>query len=442
MCRVRFGLTGIYFDTLEPSRPREEFFQPLIVAIPPVAQNRQEQRIVGLEGIDGEEIKGKTVNATGNSINDDDDTVKTPIHLSLLLSRNKECCHFVESAQTNQQSAGSEVVRDFSPSSSSPSSSPQSSDEDYVHKPANKKVGVQASKLPKTVYSRTTQTCKDRAPTKHIYTTYRKPIKPPAKRVRFAMDVQKRTIPSDDARDTSSSNSSDDSYTDPPSPTEPYDAFAGYYRAPAASRFRHENGQIGGPRMRFPEKGGGDADGADGFLDSEDGSEIDVQDLSVKGSPPRTVPAVARSRESNRVRDQSQLAAGELKSNIEDGLHLEQSQVNQNRLVLPLPSGGHLRYPKLRSGKTLPEPIFVVRSRFHSDAKEKGGPAGILGGGDHGRGILKNQDKDMKASPPHITGLKAPRKKKTPKRRPLSLSDELNGGVRFDEDVGLLIRDV
>ena len=41
MCRVRFGLTGIYFDSLEPSRPRADFFQPLTASVPPVAHIQQ-----------------------------------------------------------------------------------------------------------------------------------------------------------------------------------------------------------------------------------------------------------------------------------------------------------------------------------------------------------------------------------------------------------------
>ena len=65
MCRVRFGLTGIYFDSLEPSRPRGESFQPLTASIPPVAHNRQVDAVLDL--IDCEEFKEEVVSRNGGS---------------------------------------------------------------------------------------------------------------------------------------------------------------------------------------------------------------------------------------------------------------------------------------------------------------------------------------------------------------------------------------
>ena len=469
MCRVRFGLTGVYFDSLEPSRPREEVFQPLIAAIPPVAQNKQGDVVP--EAIDGGAIKEKVVTATGTPKNDEDGTTKTPRDSSLSSSRDEEGCRLAKKAKTNHASVGSKRVRDSSlssspssvslSSSSSSASSPPSSDEDQVHKSANSKISVQASKRPKPVNSRTTQKCNDKSFKTHTSIPPGGLTKAPAaKRVRFAMDVQKRNTPSDDASDTSSSHSSDDSYTDPPSPTEPYDAFAGYYRTPGASRSHHIDGRTAGSRMRFPAAAEINTDGADGFLDSEDGSEVDVQGLPVKERPPRTVRAVgksqirdqrhhlnistppARSKHSGRVMDQSRIMAGGLESNVDSGLHLEQSQEGQKKPVSPLQSGGQLRYPKLRSGKNLLEPIFVVRPNFLSDTKKKGMPADMLSSSGYSRGISKNGHEGAKTPPPRPTRVKAPKKNKTTKYRAPSVSDDCKRDAEFDEDLGLRIRDV
>ena len=417
MCRVRFGLTGIHFDSLEPSRPREEFLQPLIAAVPSV------------RGKQGEVVPEAIV---GGAIREENDR----------LVRNTR----------KDTSIGSKRVRDlFSSvsSSSSPASvsSPPSSDDDRVHQSANSKKIFRGQK---PVNSRTTQKGNEDS------TFFRRPSKaPPTKRVRFAMDVQEEV---DDASNTSSSHSSDDSYTDPPSPIgEPYDAFAGYYRTPGASRSHGANGRIAGSRMRFSPDEEINTDAADGFLDSEDGSEVDVQGLSVKGRPPRTVRAagkgdqrrrqnastpLARSKRSGRVLDQSRVMASGLKSNIDGELNLEQSHVSQERPVSPLRSGSKLRSPKLPSGKNLPEPIFVLRPRFLSDAKEKGKPANVLNSGGCNRDISKNPHEGMKALPSRPAQVKYPKKKKTPKYQPPSVGDDLRSDAEFDADLGLLIRDV
>ncbi len=268
------------------------------------------------------------------------------------------------------------------------------------------------------------------------------------------MDVQERNIPSDGASDTSSSHSSDDSYTDPPSPTEPYDAFAGYYRTPGASISHRIDGRIAGSRTHFPAAEETDTDGADNFLDGEDGSEVDVQGLPVKRRPPKTVRAarkgraldqrhhlsiptpLTRSKHSGRVMDQSRVMAGELESKIDGGLHLEQSHRGKEQSVSPLQLGGQLRYPKLRSGKNYPEPVFVIRPSSLSNAKKKGTLADTL---NSSRGISKN---GHEGTPPQPTRVKAPKKDKTTKYRAPSVSDDLKRDAEFDEDLGLLVRDV
>lgn len=457
MCRVRFGLTGVYFDSLEPSRPREDFFQPLIVAIPPVAQNKQADTVP--KTIDSES-EGKQVTATRIPKNNEDGIIINPSDSSSSPSssssifRDEQGRRLAGKKKTNHATVGSKRVRNSSVSSSSSTSSPPSSDEDQDHLSSNTKTNLQAAK---PVRSHTTQKYNNKPSKTHVSTSLRVLTKhPPAKRVRFAMDVQEKTIPSDDVSETSSSHSSNDSYTDPPSPTEPYDAFAGYYRAPGASGSRRMNGRVVGSRMQFPAEEYMDTDDADGFPGSEDGSEVDIQGLPIKGRPPRTAQAgrqslnqrnhqnsstpLARSKHSGKK--ESRVTAGGLESNVDGGLHSEQSHASQKESVSPLRSGGHLRYPRLRSGKVLPEPIFVVRPRFLSDTKEIGKPAHILSSSGYSRGFSKNEHEGTKAPPPRLARVNAAKKNKTPKYHIPSVSEDLAEDAEFDKDLGLLVRDV
>lgn len=454
MCRVRFGLTGIFFDSLEPSRPREEFCQPLIASIPPVAQKKQGRTIP--EAIDGEEIEGKLV--TPISDNDQDGTTKNLSDASLP-TNDEEDCRLVKNAKPDQATVGSKRVRNsVSPSSSSPSSvsslspasSPPSSDEDQVQNSANGKSNVHA---PKSINSQTTQERNNKHSKRHNSTTLGTPTKaPPAKRVRFAMDVQECSMSGDDAGCTSSSHSSDDSYTDPPSPTEPFDAFGGYYHTRGASRPHGLNAQTAGWKMWFPAEEETSIDDSDDFPISEDGSEVDVQGLPVKGSPPRTARAAAtldqrhhistppaRPKDYGRIMDQSRLMAGGIESKVNKGLHQEESLSSQRQTVR---LDRQLRYPKLRSGKDLPEPIFVVRPKFISDAKEKAKPADMLSRSGYSRSIPTNRHQGLKSTPARPAQVKASKTRKISQYRSPSVTDDLKRDAKFDEDLGLLIRDV
>lgn len=457
MCRVRFGLTGVYFDSLEPSRPREDYFQPLIAAIPPVAQNRQADTVPKKLGSESEE---KQVTATTSPKNNEDGTIMNPSDSlssssSSSIFRNEQGRHVAgKKKKTNHASVGSKRVRSSSISSSSSASSPPSSDEDQDHLSSNTKTSFRAAK---PVRAHTTRKCNNKLSKIHNSTHPQGPTKgPPAKRVRFAMDVQKKIIPSDDASDTSSSHSSDDSYTDPPSPTEPYDAFAGYYRAPGVSGCRRMNGRVVGSRIQFPAE---EDINTDDFLGSEDGSEVDVQGLPVKGSPPRTVRAgvrqsldqrhhqnsltpIARWRHSGRAMKESRITAGGLENIVDGGLHSEQSHASQKASVSPRRSGGHLRYPRLRSGKVLPEPIFVVRPRFLSDAKEERKPAQISSSSGYNWGISKNGHEGTKTPPPRPARVKVSKKNKSSQYHFPSVSEDLTEDAEFDKDLGILVRDI
>lgn len=470
MCRVRFGLTGIYLDALEPSRPREEFFQPLVAAIPPVAQNKQGNIV--LEAIDEGPIERKVVNVTELATNVGTGAVESPIDSSK--SRDDQGCRSAKKAKTKHALVGSKRVRETSSSpSSSPSlasvssSSPSSSlsagassqsfsEEDRFS--TNSGVNFHASELPNPGKSLTTQKFNNTPSKRHSSKLQGGPIKAPsAKRVRFAMNVQEKIIPSNDRSDTSSSHSSDDSYTDPPSPTEPYDAFAGYHRTPRAPRSHRMNGRVAESKIRLP---AAEESETDEFLDSEDGSEIDVQNLLVKRCLPKTARGagkgqnsdqrpnqsistpLARSEPSGRVMNQSRVMADGLESNVDGGLSLEQPHMSRQKPVSHLQSGGQLRYPKLRSGKDLPEPIFVARPKFLSDAKGKGKFADRSTSSGHGQSFPKCRRYGTKTPPLPPTRFKASTKMQTPKYHPPSVSDDLKRDAEFDESLGILIRDV
>ena len=442
MCRIRFGLTGVYFDPLEPSRPREESFQPWIVTVPPLPQNEQEDAV--LKSIGDGAITEKTPTATGHPKNRRGIT-KTPLNSSLS-TRNQRNSLLATSAGRNHVCV--EIERDRDPSSSSSSltsssslssssvSSPPSSDEDQIQKAVKGKRSLRGSSPPKLVNSQITRSKNSNQFKRYTSTHLREPTKPPpAKRVRFAMDIQERTTTSDNASDTSSSRSSDDSYTDPPSPTEPYDAFAGYYRAPGASKLQRLSGRIARSGMQLSPDEETNTERRDGLLDcvldSEDGSEVDVQNLPVKECPPRTLRATgkgqspncrhrqsdstlpSRSAISGTFIDPSLLIPGAPQRNINTGLTLERSHASQKQPTLSLRSNGQLRHPKLRSGKNIPEPIFVVRPRFLSSSEQLRKPADLLGGSRHGSGTSKSLNEDTgKTSLPRPAQIKAAKQSK------------------------------
>ena len=461
MCRVRFGLTGIYFDALEPSRPREETFQPLIASIPLVLQNKHGD--AESEAIRGGEVQEKVIVATEIPKNNEENTTKNLSDSSSSSSRDEGWCS-TKKVKTNRASVGNKRVRNSVSSSSSSASSSSvssalSSDEDQIHKLTNAKPNLHAPKPSKLIELPTTQKRHQRSFKRHTSTSPGGLTKTrPAKRVRFAMDEQESITPSHAAGSPSSSHSSDDSYTDPPLPIEPYGADGGYHRTPPAAKSYETNAQIAaGWRMRLPAGVETDVDSYDGLLDSEDGSEVDVQALPVKRRPQRAVQAHTKnltsgqrryqnnaapatwSKQSGRVVDQSCVVAENDESNVDSGLHLEEAHASQDRLVS---SRNRLSYPKLRSGKDLPEPIFVIRPKFLSEAKEKRKPAGSLSGGGYGRDIASNRHEGRKAPPSRPTRVKAPNSNVTPKYRRPSVTDDLQGGVEFDESLDMLIRDV
>ena len=463
MCRVRFSLTGIYFDSLEPSRPREGFFQPLIVSIPPVLHNKHED--AGPEAKTGGGIQEKVIVPT-EIPNDNQDCTTKNVSDSLTSSSRDEGYRSKKKVNTIHASVGIKRVRNsVSSSSSSPSTSsvspPPSSDDDPIHGLANSEKKLGAPNRSKLIDLRKIQKDHHNSTKRHTSTSQEGPTKaPPPKRVRFAMDEHERITPSHGVGSTPSSHSSDESYTDPPSPTQPRDPYRGYYRTPAASNLYDTNGQGAEWGTQVAAGVASEMDSYDDFLDSEDGSEVDIQALPVKRPPQGTMHAdvgglksnqrhhqsntapTAWSKQFRRVIDQSCVVAQNDDGNVDNGLYLQESHANQRESVLRPRSHELLRYPQLRSGKDLPEPIFVVKPRFPSNAKGKGKPAGILSGGRYSRDISKNRQEGTKGPPSGLTVAKGPNKHRNPKYRPPSVTDDPKGDVEFDAGLDMLVRDV
>ena len=466
MCRVRFGLTGIYFDSLEPSRPREEFTQPLIVSVPPVLHNKHGD--VGPKAMRGGETQEQVNVATEAPNENQDCATENPCDSSSSSFRDEGCLS-AKNLQTIHGSVGSKRVRNSVPSSSSSTSSASPSpsiDEVPIHALANSKINLQAPKHSKLIDLRKSPKNNYHLSKRHTSTSPERPTKaPPRKRVRFAMDEHESITLGHGVGSTSSSHSSDDSYTDPPSPGEPCDPFRGYYRRQAASNLYDTNGQRAGWGTQVAaevaiSEAATEMDDYDDFLNSEDGSEVDVQALPVQEYPRRTMQAsvggpksyqrhhqgktspTAWSKQSGRVRDESRVVAQADEENVDIGLHLEESHANQRESVLQSQSLERLHYPKLRSGKGLPEPIFVIRPRFLSNVKGKGRPAGVSSGGRYCRDISKNRQQGTKGPPSCLTEAKAPDQNKPPIYRPPSITDDLKKDVVFDVGLDMLVRDV
>lgn len=265
------------------------------------------------------------------------------------------------------------------------------------------------------------------------------------------MDMQESITPSHDADGTSSSHSSDDSYTDPPSPTELYDAFDRCYRAQGASRSHDMNEKIAGGRTPIPAEVEIDVDGYDGFLDSEDGSEVDAQALPVKRRPPRAVQAAVRGLISDQRHHQSNSTSVpcskcservNVESIVDNGLRLKQSHAIRKQPVSPPRTREQLRYPKLRSGRNLPEPIFVVKPKVLPNAMEKGKLACRWSNDGYSSDISNNGHEGAETPAPRPVRIKSPEKTKTSKYRVPSVTDELKRDAEFDEGLGMLIREV
>lgn len=454
MCRVRFGLAGIHFDPLEPSRPQNDLFQPLIATLPVLASKQEiaETRAKGNEST-GNNVDGAT---TITKILKNERQIQTTNNLnsSSPPTSNDEAHH--DTAKRDQCLDRNRLRNSLSSSSSSlppPSWSP-SSDKDQLRRLTKNTTSQVARDIPKPVGSSAVPRRNGHCSRPH---SKRIPIKstkaPPAKRVRFAMDVQERTIPSDDISDISISNSSADSYIDPPSPIEPFDAFSGYYRIPDVSASH-------GARTVSRHSSEEEID-TRGFLDSEDGSEVDIQGLPVKriakGNSPastkthesgprhakNTAPPVRAKMSGSVPGSRSWGTESEVESHIDPG----ESGPNKSRLherpsSLRLHSSKPLPYPRLRSSKRPTEPIIFVRPSTLLGPRAYREPSDVLRGSRDVGESLRDEHHGRKSLAQRPGRVKAPKNNQSKDLQILSVSDDKENDAEYDAELGLLFRNV
>ena len=216
MCRIRFGIAGIYFDELEPNCPRKEHYQPLAVVstpieigiafVPPLVDAKPKD----------EQLSVVTLSSGGGDCQ------------SQRLGKSKTLGVRIGSSQS-------------SPSLCSSSSGEESGD---VTKPSTENYRIASKQYKPPGDIRPTNNPRKAL----VVSNSTEPSEVPStKRVRFARDVQEKIISSkasSEASDASSSYSSDDSYIDPPSFIEPHDAYYGYCCNPSVPKSQYKAAQL------------------------------------------------------------------------------------------------------------------------------------------------------------------------------------------------------
>ena len=388
MCRVRFGLTDIHFEECRPSLPRESYYRPRVAAIPPLVEKRQQKAVsksIAKGVTEKKDVAGPTPNVC----------MAKPYCWPDEMKRSQSC-GVVAFDGSARSSSSSSSLRDEDDSSrtgtrvklqapttrtkrprTSSSSSSSLSDGNRPCVPtynSHKQSGTTPALLSKPA-SPTKLKCNIKCTKASALKSTKKSGKaPPTKKVRFVMDTGEAMIANRPVSDTSSSHSSDDSYTDPPSPVEPYDAFSGYYRAPGTSRIYGDKYDAASLLARWQQEEG---IGTDWLVDRGEGSEVDIQDLPVKITPLRIAHCNGIRLQPNGVRPNISLApskrqvgrgpqglAWDLENEVGDwaGLHQMESHSQQRKSAMTRHPG---EGPK-RSGKDLLEP-GSARSKFHTD---------------------------------------------------------------------------
>ena len=391
MCRVRFGLTDIHFEECRPSLPRESYYRPLVAAIPSIVEKRQEE-FVSSSIAKGITEKKDVVGATPNVC------MAKPYCWpeGMKRSQSSGVKAFDGSARSSSSSSSSLRNEDGSNrtgtrmklqapttgikrprTSSSSSSSLSDGNRPYVPTNNSTKQSVTTPALLSKLAPPTKPKCKIKCTkTSALKSTKKSGKAPPTKKVRFVMDTGDAMIPNHPVSDNSSSHSSDDSYTDPPSPVEPYDAFSGYYRAPGASRTHGDKCNAASLLARWQLE---EEIGTDWLFDSGEGSEVDVQDLPVKNTPLRIAHSNGLRLQSDGIHPNTSLTpsrrpgrgpqglAWDLKNEMSssgDRAGLQQMDSHSQRRKSAM-TRHHCEGPK-RSGNDFLE-LASARSKFHTE---------------------------------------------------------------------------
>jgi len=229
-CGMNFTTTGIEFGQMKPSILRVEHYQPLTAAVPmsetqlangtPILATKATQRgerVLAAPQLGQKRAKGQNRRLAGPL-----ETKRwSNASSSSSLSDNRHSCGLTKKNTSKAASAGQSISKDSRSLASHKSHQSQNDSQPL------KKKAVES---------------------------------PPEKRVRFAMDVQERTVPPDPGppSETCSSDGSDCSYIDPPPPTEPEGAISGHTNLPNASEsHRYRPGSMtvrSQPAKRFANK--------------------------------------------------------------------------------------------------------------------------------------------------------------------------------------------
>ena len=389
MCRVRFGLTDIHFEECRPSLPRESYYRPLVAAIPSIVEKRQEEFVsssIAKAITENKDVVGATPNvcmakpycwpeemkrSQSSGVKAFDGSARSSLSSSSSLHDEDRSNRTGTRVKLQAPTTGIKRPRTSSSSSSS------LSDGNRPH--VTTKNSTQQSVTTPALLSKLASPTKPKCDIKCIKASALKSTKksgkaPPTKKVRFVMDTGDTMIPRYPVSDNSSSHSSEDSYTDPPSPVEPYDAFSGYYRAPGASRTHGNKHNAASLLARWQMQ---EEISTDWLFDSGEGSEVDVQDLPVKNTPlriahsngirlqsdgmhPNTSPTPSR-----RPNRGPQGLAWDLKNEMSssgDRAGLQQMDSHSQRRKSAM-TRQHCEEPK-RSGNDFLEPASA-RSKFH-----------------------------------------------------------------------------
>jgi hypothetical protein len=336
-------------------------------------------------------------------------------------------------SSSSSESSSYSISSSSSSSCGSPPSSVSSFDDHCYRKPIKRfpyrraAVSAVSSKKPKR---QSTQLNNSKNHKSSTLKSCLKPSKPPpAKKVRFVMGVQERFIPSDDASD-GSSHSSYDSYTDLPTPIEPPNASSRYSRA-ASARKAHKHA------ARF-------AKVAD-ILGSEDGSCMDVSELPVRRTAPKSAhpsrkdrqPAAIQSNANAKPKAHAKRSGktaedyfpwdleSVAESNVDDGKG--PSTAYQKPVYL---RSNRPWTAKLRSGEPIPEPIFILRTDPVTYRKEETRPSGKLRTSQESSDDLRDQYHGRKPSPPRSSRTTAVRKTKSTGYEPPTAEDDTEIDVR------------
>lgn len=390
MCRVRFGLTDIHFEECRPSLPRESYYRPLVAAIPSIVEKKQE-KFVSSSIAKGVTEKKDVVGAIPNVC------IAKPYCWPEEMKRSQSSGVKAFDGSARSSSSSSSLRNEDGPSrtgtrvklqapttgikrprtSSLSSSSLSDGNRPCVPTNNSTKQSVTIPALLSKLASPTKPKCNTKCTKASALKSTKKSGKaPPTKKVRFVMDMGDTMVPDHPVSDTSSSHSSDESYTDPPSPAEPYDAFSGYYRAPGASRIRGDRYDAASLLARWRQE---EEIGTDWLFDSGEGSEVDVQDLPVKNTPLKIAHCNGIRLQSNRIHPNTSLCPSKrpgrgpqgLACDLENemsssgdcaGLHQMESHLQRRKSAMTC----HPGEGPTRSGKDFLEPASA-RSKVHTE---------------------------------------------------------------------------